>query len=70
MGEEGNAEFTFHATRHTCGTRMVERGVPLNDMMDQLGYKTASMPPRYIKLSHAARRATILAALQPTLKVV
>jgi integrase len=65
MGEEGNDEFTFHATRHTCGTRMAERGVPLNDMMDQLGHKTAVMTRRYIKLSPAARRATILAAMQP-----
>jgi len=67
MGEEGNTEFVFHATRHTCGTRMAERGVPLNDMMDQLGHKTAAMTRRYIKLSPAARRATILAAMQPRL---
>jgi hypothetical protein len=44
---------------------MAERGVPLNDMMDQLGHKTAVMTRRYIKLSPAARRATILAAMQP-----
>ena len=59
LGFEGNREFTFHATRHTCGTRMAEKGVDLTTMMDQLGHKTPSMTQRYIKLSPAARRATL-----------
>jgi len=64
LGHEGNREFTFHATRHTCGTRMAEQRVPLNDMMDQLGHGTVAMTRRYTKLSPAARRETILAHMQ------
>ncbi|MDP3869944.1 site-specific integrase [Phenylobacterium sp.] len=55
-----NKEFTFHATRHTCATRMAEAGMELPDMMEQLGHKTASITLRYIKLAPAARRARIL----------
>lgn len=63
MGEEGNSEFCFHATRHTCGTRMAEAGVELLHMMDQLGHKTASMTQRYVKMSPAARRAAMQRAM-------
>ncbi len=59
FGHEGNREFTFHATRHTCATRMAERGTELLHMMEQLGHKTPSITRRYIQLSPTARRSVI-----------
>ena len=63
MGYEGEREFTFHATRHTCGTRMANAEVPLLMMMGQLGHKTPSMTQRYVKMAPSAMRDTILRAM-------
>lgn len=63
LDEEDNREFCFHATRHTAGTRMAERGVPLAMMMEQLGHKTAAMTMRYLHMSPFERRNTILKAM-------
>lgn len=60
----GDREFTFHATRHTCGTRMAEAEMPVLMMMEQMGHKTEAMTRRYVKMSPAARKKAILRAMQ------
>lgn len=60
LGHEHNPAFTFHATRHTCGTRMAQDGVELFTMMDQLGHRTPSITRRYVNMSPDARRTAIL----------
>ena len=55
-----NPECVFHATRHTAGSRMAAAGVPLADIMEQLGHKTPSMSLRYIHMTAEGRKRTIL----------
>jgi integrase len=38
-----------HWLRHTCGTRALERGVPLGDLQGQLGHADPRTPMRYAK---------------------
>ncbi|MBZ2173408.1 site-specific integrase [Nitratidesulfovibrio sp. SRB-5] len=37
----------FHTLRHTAATRMAQSGIPLRDLMDVGGWKTAAMALRY-----------------------
>jgi integrase len=58
------AECCFHATRHTCGSRMAIKGVPLKVMMDQLGHKRPEMSLRYIHATATERKRVILEAME------
>lgn len=44
-------EFVFYLTRHTCASRLVQRGVPLYVVKEWMGHKTYEMTMRYAKLS-------------------
>jgi len=37
----------FHQLRHTFATRLFDRGVPFNDVMNLMGHKTPAMTQRY-----------------------
>jgi integrase len=41
----------LHAWRHTCASRLVQRGVPLPSVQQWLGHKTLTMTMRYAHLS-------------------
>lgn len=46
-------EFVPHALRHTCASRLVQRGVPLYTVMHFLGHKDLHMTTRYAHLTSA-----------------
>jgi len=48
-----DAEFVPHALRHTCASRLVQRGVPLYTVMHFLGHKDLHMTTRYAHLTSA-----------------
>lgn len=60
IGQSANRECVFHSTRHTHGTRMAEREVPLPVMMDQLGHTKPDTTLRYVHLAAATRKRTLL----------
>ena len=52
-------EFIMHALRHTCATRLVNRGIDLYVVKEFLGHSTIQVTERYAhlspdKLAHAA----------------
>ena len=52
----------FHDLRHTCTTRMLERGVPLAVVASVLGWSTATtvrMAKRYGHIGHVAQRQAV-----------
>ena len=52
----------FHDLRHTCVTRMLERGVPLAVVASVLGWSTATtvrMARRYGHIGHIAQRQAV-----------
>ena len=58
MGLSADKEFVLHALRHTCASRMVNRGIDLYVVKDILGHASiattqiyAHLDPR--KLAHA-----------------
>ncbi len=64
LGQEENKECCFHATRHTCGTRMAAKGVPLTIMMEQLGHKNPQMTMRYVHMSAIERRRVLVEKME------
>lgn len=59
MGLVGDKEFIMHALRHTCATRLVNKGVDLYVVKEFLGHSTIQVTERYAhlspdKLAHAA----------------
>ena len=48
---ETDPEFVFYMTRHTCASRLVQRGVALYAVKEFMGHKTYEMTMRYAKLS-------------------
>jgi integrase len=48
-----DTEFVPHALRHTCASRLVQRGVPLYTVMHFLGHKDLHMTTRYAHLTSA-----------------
>lgn len=51
MGLENDKEFTFHMTRHTCASRLVQRGIQIQVVQAWLGHKTIKMTLRYAHLN-------------------
>jgi integrase len=60
MGLTGDAQFVPHALRHTCASRLVQRGVPLKVTQEWLGHRTIAVTLRYAHLAPA----NLLAAVQ------
>lgn len=51
MGLGVDKQFVPHALRHTCASRLVQRGVPLKVVQEWLGHKGISTTMRYAHLS-------------------
>tara|TARA_R100000231_G_C5327641_1_gene165349 strand:+ start:1110 stop:2132 length:1023 start_codon:yes stop_codon:yes gene_type:complete len=51
MGLENDHQFTFHCTRHTCASRLVQRGIGIQVVQSWLGHKTIKMTLRYAHLN-------------------
>ncbi|WP_343213469.1 site-specific integrase [Geomobilimonas luticola] len=59
MGMDKDKEFIMHALRHTCASRLVNKGVDLYVVKEYLGHSTIQVTERYAhlspdKLAHAA----------------
>ena len=59
MGLEKDVEFILHALRHTCASRLVNKGIDLYVVRDWLGHSSIQVTERYAhlspnKLAHAA----------------
>lgn len=54
MGLMDDKEFIVHALRHTCATRMVERGVDIRIIQQWLGHSVITMTQRYAKATNKA----------------
>ena len=59
VGLEGDKEFVLHALRHTCASRLVNRGIDLYVVKEWLGHSTIQVTEKYAhlapeKLAHAA----------------
>lgn len=50
MGLEHDDQFIPHCLRHTCASRLVQRGVPILVVKEWLGHKTINMTMRYSHL--------------------
>lgn len=57
--EVGLEDFRFHDLRHTCGSWLVQSGVPLADVKDVLGHSTIRMTERYAHNSPENCRAAV-----------
>lgn len=59
MGLEDDKEFVLHALRHTCATRLIDKGIDLYTVKEWLGHSTIQVTEKYAhlnpkKLAHAA----------------
>ncbi|WP_224984492.1 tyrosine-type recombinase/integrase [Geomonas agri] len=59
MGLDKDGEFILHALRHTCASRLVNKGIDLYVVRDWLGHSSIQVTERYAhlapnKLAHAA----------------
>lgn len=51
MKLDGDKQFVSYALRHTCASRLVQRGVPLKVVQEWMGHKTIEITLRYAHLS-------------------
>ncbi|QFP93705.1 integrase [Ralstonia phage P-PSG-11-1] len=51
MGLQEDTQFVVHTLRHTCASRMVQRGVPLKVVQEWMGHATITTTMRYAKLA-------------------
>lgn len=74
MGLENDAQFVVHMLRHTCASRLVQRGVPLAVVQVWMGHSNIATTLRYAHLSPdslmVAREALEKVLTQPSLRVV
>ena len=52
-------KYVWHSLRHTTGTWLAERGVPIQTIAKVLGHKTLEMSQRYTKITDKARQSAI-----------
>lgn len=64
LGHGEDAQFVPHALRHTCASRLVQRGVPLAVVQAMLGHTVIQTTMRYAHLA-PANLAAAVAALEP-----
>jgi integrase len=55
--ELGVKDFRFHDLRHTCGTRMAERGHGVETISKALGHASITMSSRYVHPKESVKRA-------------
>lgn len=74
MGLEEDTQFCVHMLRHTCASRMVQRGVPLAVVQAWMGHSAITTTMRYAHLApnslQAGREALEQVKVQPQLMVV
>tara|TARA_B100000965_G_scaffold49041_2_gene36012 strand:+ start:622 stop:1635 length:1014 start_codon:yes stop_codon:yes gene_type:complete len=51
MNLTNDKQFTLHCLRHTCASRLVQRGIPILVVKEWLGHKTLTMTLRYAHLA-------------------
>lgn len=51
MGLENDDQFVPHTLRHTCASRLVQRGVPILTVKEWLGHKSLAITLRYAHLA-------------------
>lgn len=51
LGKSSDPDFVLHALRHTCASRLVQRGVPLAVVQHWLGHAAVTTTMRYAHLS-------------------
>lgn len=59
MGLAGDPQFVPHVLRHTCASRLVQRGVSIPVVKEWLGHKTVQITMRYAHLSPANLLAAV-----------
>ena len=52
-------KYVWHSLRHTTGTWLAEKGVPIQTIAKVLGHKTLEMSQRYTKITDQARQSAI-----------
>lgn len=52
LGLENDKQFTFHCTRHTCASRLVQGNMSIQVVQEWLGHKTIKMTLRYAHLNN------------------
>jgi len=50
LGYQNDSQFVPHCLRHTCASRLVQRGAPIYSVSKWLGHKTLSITQRYAHL--------------------
>jgi integrase len=74
MGLEDDSQFCVHMLRHTCASRMVQRGVPLAVVQAWMGHSSITTTMRYAHLAPSSlqegRIALEQVQVKPTLMVV
>lgn len=70
MGKAEDPGFIIHVMRHTCATRLVFSGVPLNEVQAWMGHKVIQTTMRYAHLMPGAltRAVGMLQARQPEME--
>lgn len=66
MDLAGDGEFVLHALRHTCATRLVQRGVSLYAVQKLLGHADITVTEKYAHLSNRELTEAINVLQQPT----
>lgn len=61
LGHGEDAQFVPHALRHTCASRLVQRGVPLAVVQAMLGHSAITTTMRYAHLAPANLAAAVAA---------
>ena len=54
-----SSKYVWHSLRHTTGTWLAEKGVPIQTIAKVLGHKTLEMSQRYTKITDQARQSAI-----------
>lgn len=65
LGLEADEDFVLHACRHTCATRLVERGVNLRVIQTWLGHRTINTTLRYTHVSDDLLAEAAVALARP-----
>lgn len=67
MGLSDDPGFVLHCLRHTCASRMVQRGVPLLTVKEILGHSTVAVTERYAVMNadHLKAAVSVLETVPP-----